>query len=123
MLQRLGSICGSIEAPQLVARQVLFDGRKSFAYYRGRVPAASLPANLLALPAVAPAMWVGMVKAALGVLGAALPGAAALAGALGPLAAFPVGMLAWLAGRFADAPLAAVGLPLGSSASVVVMPR
>lgn len=40
MLERLGSICGSIEAPQLVARLVLFDGRKRFAYYRGRVPAA-----------------------------------------------------------------------------------
>ena len=84
------------------------------------MPAASLPANLLALPAVAPAMWLGMLKAALGVLEPALPGAAALAGALGPLAALPVGMLAWLAGRFADAPLAAVGLPLGSRASVVV---
>ncbi len=90
------------------------------AHHFGSVPAASLPANLLALPAVAPAMWLGMVKAALGVLEPALPGAAALAGALGPLAALPVGMLAWLAGRFADAPLAAVGLPLGSRASVVV---
>jgi hypothetical protein len=42
-LERLGAICGSIEAPQLVARLRLFDGRKSFAYYRGRVPAAPLP--------------------------------------------------------------------------------
>jgi hypothetical protein len=42
-LERLGSICGSIEAPRLVARRVLFDGRKSFAYYRGQVPLAPLP--------------------------------------------------------------------------------
>lgn len=39
-LERLGAICGSIEAPRLVSRLVLFDGRKSFAYYRGRVPVA-----------------------------------------------------------------------------------
>jgi len=39
-LARLGAICGSIEAPRLVQRLVLFDGRKSFAYYRGRVPVA-----------------------------------------------------------------------------------
>jgi competence protein ComEC len=32
------------------------------------VPAASLPANLLALPAVAPAMWLGMISAGLGQL-------------------------------------------------------
>jgi competence protein ComEC len=90
------------------------------AHHFGSVSAASLPANLLALPAVAPAMWLGMVKAALGVLEPALPVAAALAEALGPLAALPVRMLAWLAGRFADVPLAAVGLPLGSRTSVVV---
>lgn len=40
----LGAICGRIEAPRLVARQVLFDGRKSFAYYRGRVPATAAAA-------------------------------------------------------------------------------
>ena len=40
MLPRLGAICGSILAPRLIARQVLFGGRKRFAYYRGRVPDA-----------------------------------------------------------------------------------
>ena len=40
-LERLGGICGSIDAPRLVTRLVLFDGRKSFAYYRGRVPVAA----------------------------------------------------------------------------------
>ncbi|HET6806297.1 MAG TPA: glycosyltransferase family 39 protein [Frateuria sp.] len=37
-LERLGAICGSVEAPRLVTRLVLFSGRKSLAYYRGRVP-------------------------------------------------------------------------------------
>ena len=41
-LERLGAICGSIGTPRLVRRLVLFDGRKSFAYYRGRVPRAPL---------------------------------------------------------------------------------
>ena len=45
------------------------------AYHFGSVPLAALPANLLALPAVAPAMWLGMVKAALGVVAPLLPGA------------------------------------------------
>ncbi|MEI7036968.1 glycosyltransferase family 39 protein [Fulvimonas yonginensis] len=39
----LGAICGRIEAPRLVARQTLFEGRKRFAYYRGRVPAVPQP--------------------------------------------------------------------------------
>ena len=38
------------------------------AHHFGSVPLAGLPANLLALPAVAPVMWLGMVKAALGQL-------------------------------------------------------
>ena len=49
------------------------------AHHFGYVPLAGLPANLLALPAVAPAMWLGMVKAAIGQVG---PPAAA--DALGP---------------------------------------
>jgi 4-amino-4-deoxy-L-arabinose transferase-like glycosyltransferase len=57
----LGAICGRIEAPRLVDRRVLFDGRKQFAFYRGFVPTA---------PPVAPAdprqclFWRNAVKAA-----------------------------------------------------------
>jgi competence protein ComEC len=36
------------------------------AHHFGTVPVASLPANLVALPAVAPAMWLGMLAAAAG---------------------------------------------------------
>ena len=59
------------------------------AYHFGSVPLAGLPANLLALPAVAPAMWLGMVKASLGLAAPLLPGADQLAEALGPLDARP----------------------------------
>ena len=49
------------------------------------VPLAGLAANLLALPAVAPAMWLGMVKARLGVVGPVLPGSDRFAELLGPV--------------------------------------
>ena len=45
----LGSLCGRIEAPRLTERLSLFDGRKRFAYYRGRVP--SVPPVLEGDPA------------------------------------------------------------------------
>jgi competence protein ComEC len=50
------------------------------------VSVASLPANLLALPAVAPAMWIGMTQVAIAQLGA-------LVGALEPLAGAGAGLL------------------------------
>ncbi len=74
------------------------------AHHFGSVSLAALPANLLALPAVAPAMWLGMVKAALGLVAPAVPGADWLAGAVGPAASVPIGYLGWLAARFADMP-------------------
>ena len=46
------------------------------AHHFGAAPLAGLPANLLALPAVAPAMWLGMVKAALGQSARSCPGPA-----------------------------------------------
>src|SRR4051794_7833007 len=56
------------------------------AHHFGSVPVASLPANLLALPAVAPAMWLGMLKIALGQLAGA-------GGAVGPALSVPAGVL------------------------------
>jgi competence protein ComEC len=84
------------------------------AHHFDAVPLAGLPANLLALPAVAPAMWLGMLKIAVGQVG----GPHAICEALGMLAALPVGMLAWLAERFADIPYGQVAVPLGSPAAV-----
>jgi competence protein ComEC len=82
------------------------------AFHFGRVSLASLPANLLAAPAVAPIMWLGMIAAALGQVAPALavPGNA--------LAAFPLAYLEWLAHAAAAAPAAAVDLRLGSPPAV-----
>jgi competence protein ComEC len=81
------------------------------AHHFGSVPLAGLLANLLALPAVAPAMWLGMLKIGLGQAGGI---GQAVAEALGGVAAVPVGHIAWLAERCADLPGGQVSLPLGS---------
>ena len=57
----------------------------------GQASLVSLPANVLAAPAVAPAMWLAMVAVALGQAGAAL-GAPFVA-----LAGFPVSYVMWVA--------------------------
>src|SRR2546430_4029599 len=77
------------------------------AFHLGPVALAALPANLLAAPAVAPIMWLGMVAAALGQV------APALAVPVNALAAFPLAYLEWLAHAAASAPAAAVALRLG----------
>jgi competence protein ComEC len=111
------------------------------AHHFGSVPLAGVPANLLALPAVAPAMWLGMLKAALGQLAAVSApagphqtgglgqplhvaaiavgaAAGAAASALGVLANVPVGYLSMLGERFADMPGGKVALPLRSPLAV-----
>jgi competence protein ComEC len=88
------------------------------AFHFGAVPVAGLAANLLALPAVAPAMWLGMVKAALGLAGALLPPADELAGLLGPLTRLPLAYLERLAERCADLPGGRLALPLRSPLAV-----
>jgi competence protein ComEC len=88
------------------------------AHHFGYVPLAGLPANLLALPAVAPAMWLGMLKTALGQV--ALGGADAAAAALGSVASVPLGYLAALAERCADLPGARLQLPLRSTVAVLL---
>jgi len=88
------------------------------AHHFGYVPLAGLPANLLALPAVAPAMWLGMLEAAVGqlaVLGAPLDELGrALAILLGRLARPPVAYIAWLAERFGELPGGKLEVSLGS---------
>jgi competence protein ComEC len=94
------------------------------AHHFGTVPAAGLPANLVALPLVAPIMWLGIVRAGLGqatVLGgpaAVLTGAGneAAAAALEPL----VGALGAIAAAFAQLPGGQVALPVGSRAGVLI---
>jgi competence protein ComEC len=82
------------------------------AFHFGRVSLASLPANLLAAPAVAPIMWLGMIAAALG------QAAPVLAAPVNALAAYPLAYLEWLAHAAANAPAAAVDLRLGSPLAV-----
>ena len=89
-------------------------------FHFGAVPLSGLIANLLALPAVAPAMWLGMVKVALGLLAAPFPPAGGLAGLLGPLARMPLVYLERLAERCADLPGGRLALPLDSPLKVGV---
>ncbi|HEX2233582.1 MAG TPA: ComEC/Rec2 family competence protein [Thermoleophilaceae bacterium] len=93
-------------------------------HHFGSVPLAGLPANLLALPAVAPAMWLGMIKAALGqavALGSPLGAVAVVAaGALGAPAGACVSYLGWLAERFAGLPGGQLELPLDTPLAVLV---
>jgi len=67
---------------------------------------ASLPANLLVAPAVAPVMWLGMLAAGVGQMSVAL--AAPLAG----LAAYPVAYVEWVAHVSAGLPAASVAVRL-----------
>jgi len=61
------------------------------ALHFGRVSVVSLPANVLAAPAVAPVMWLGMISAALGQV------APTFVGPLNALAGLPLGYVAWVA--------------------------
>jgi competence protein ComEC len=88
------------------------------AHHFGSVPLASLPANLLALPAVAPAMWLGMLKIALGQAADVGP-ADDVTAALGAAASVPVSFIALLAERFADAPGGQIALGLQSPLAVL----
>ncbi len=70
-----------------------------------RLSLVSLPANLLAAPAVAPVMWLGTIAGALGQV------APALAAPVAALAALPLGYLTWLAERSAALPFAELAVP------------
>ena len=86
------------------------------------VPLVSIPANVAALPAVAPVMWIGMAQAALGqlaVLGA--PGAAVGSAGSRALALLAAPLLGWLelvAARAAELPHAVASVSLSGPAAV-----
>jgi competence protein ComEC len=86
------------------------------AYTFGSLPLLGLPANVLALPLVAPIMWLGMIRVALGQLAAVPIGwaaqAAGIANDLAGVLLEPLAeALAALARAFADLPAAQVGVP------------
>jgi competence protein ComEC len=90
----------------------------------GAVSVAALPANLIAFPAVAPIMWIGMAEAAIEQVAALATPFAAIAHAFEAVAA-PVTALAlrWIAGvatRFADQSWAQAELQLSWVAVVAV---
>ena len=92
------------------------------AHHFGSLPATGLPANLAALPAVAPVMWIGMLQTALGQLeplgGPSAVAAHLLGQSLGGVAQPLLGYLAEVAQRFAEAPGADLRLPLPSPLAV-----
>lgn len=77
------------------------------ALHFGRASLVSLPANLLAAPAVAPTMWLGAAAAAIGQV------SRTLAVPLASLASLPAAYLAWLGHVAARLPGANVRLPPG----------
>jgi competence protein ComEC len=83
------------------------------AFHFGRLSLASLPANLLAVPAVAPVMWLGMLAAGANAL---VPGGAAV---VNTVAQFPLAYLGWLASAAAAAPAAAVPARIPSTGLLV----
>ena len=82
-----------------------------------RVSLVSLPANVLAAPAVAPVMWLGTIAGATAQL------APALAAHIAQLAALPLAYLTWLARRAAALPFAevAIGSPGVGTVAVVYL--
>ena len=78
-----------------------------------RVSLASLPANLLAAPVVAPVMWLGMVAMTLAQV------SPALAAPLNLLCAPLLGYLEWVAHGAAEAPLASLPVRIGGPVALV----
>ncbi len=94
------------------------------AHHFGSVPLAGLPANIAALPLVAPIMWLGMVRAASGQLAAFGDSAGAVGHALGAPPGFALALLLRALGRLtaisADLPGGQLSPPLGSRTGVAV---
>jgi competence protein ComEC len=88
------------------------------ALHFGRVSLVSPVANLLAVPAVAPAMWLGMLAAGVGLVA---PPAAALVNAL---AQYPLAYVGWVAAAAAALPHASVaagGPPVALLAAACIL--
>jgi competence protein ComEC len=87
------------------------------AHHFGTVSLASLPANVIALPLIAPIMWLGMLRGLLGQVGGPLAPVNDLLGIL--IAPLLVGFQR-LAALFADAPGSTVAVPLDGPLDVVL---
>jgi competence protein ComEC len=85
------------------------------AFHFERLSLVSLPANLLAVAAVAPAMWLGMLAVAAGVV------ASPLAAIPNLLAQYPLAYLGWLAEAAAGLPNASVAAEIPSPGALVAV--
>jgi competence protein ComEC len=122
-LVRRGLPQGLAEATALTCAATLGTAPLIAAHF-GQASLVSLPANVLAAPAVAPAMWLAMIAVALGQLGTAL------ATPFVALAAFPVAYVMWVAhvasgvpGARASVPAGVVGAACAAAALSVAVPR
>jgi competence protein ComEC len=122
-LVRRGLPSGLAEATALTGAATLGTAPLIAAHF-GQASLVSLPANVLAAPAVAPAMWLAMIAVAVGQLGTAL------AAPFVALAAFPVAYVMWVAhvasgvpGARASLPAAVVGAACATAALAVMVPR
>jgi competence protein ComEC len=122
-LVRRGLPRGLAEATALTGAATLGTAPLIAAHF-GQASLVSLPANVLAAPAVAPAMWLAMIAVAVGQLGTAL------AAPFVALAAFPVAYVMWVAhvasgvpGARASLPAAVVGAACATAALAVMVPR
>ncbi len=105
-LVRRGLPRGLAEATALTGAATLGTAPLIAAHF-GQASLVSLPANVLAAPAVAPAMWLAMIAVALGQLGTAL------AAPFVALAAFPVAYVMWVAHVASGVPGARASVPAG----------
>lgn len=103
-LRRAGLAPGIAEALALTAAATLGTA-PLIALHFERLSLVSLPANLLAVPAVAPVMWLGTIA---GALGQVAPG---LAAPVASVAALPLAYLTWLAQTAAALPSAEIHVP------------
>jgi competence protein ComEC len=103
-LARRGAPPGVAEATALTAAATLGTAPLMAAQF-GQTSLVSLPANVAAAPAVAPAMWLGMIGALAGQLGASV------AAPFTALAAFPVAYLMWVADVAGSVPGARATIP------------
>ncbi len=93
------------------------------AHHFGTVSLSGLPANVVAMPAVALTMWLGMLAAALGqltALSALAEPVHGLATALGWVNGLCLSFIEAVARRFAEAPGAALALPLDTPLTVAL---
>jgi competence protein ComEC len=93
------------------------------AHQFGTVSLVALPANVVAFPAVAPVMWIGMTEAAAEQLGALHPLAAvphAVESLVAPVASLALRWVAGVATRFADPPWAQSQVQLGWTGAATI---